>query len=131
MPEKIIIPVRGLSEAVAKTRAPLSIMVRADNFLFCSGLPPIDPQTGTIVRGDIAVQTRAVLEAMRYALETAGSSMDRVVKTTVFITNAAYFNVVNDIYREYFPEDPPARSFVAVASWPLEFDIEIECVALV
>jgi reactive intermediate/imine deaminase len=130
MAEKTVIPVQGLSEAVAKTGAPLSILVKADNFLFCSGLPPLDPETGTIVRGDIAVQTRAVLDAMRYALEKAGSSMEKVVKTTVFITNAAYFNVVNDIYREYFPQSPPARSFVAIASWPLEFDIEIECMAL-
>jgi 2-iminobutanoate/2-iminopropanoate deaminase len=115
MAEKTVIPVHGLSEAVAKTGAPLLILVKADNFLFCSGLPPLDPETGTIVRGDIAVQTRAVLDAMRYGLETAGSSMEKVVKTTVFITNAAYFNVVDDIYREYFPQSPPARSFVAIA----------------
>jgi len=128
--KKEIVPVPGLTDAVAKTGAPLSILVKAGGFLFCSGLPPIDPKTGELVKGDVATQTRAVLEAMKYALEHAGSSMDKIVKTTIYITNAAYFKTVNDIYRSYFPNDPPARTFVAMASWPLEFDIEIECVAL-
>lgn len=128
--KKEIIRVPGLTDAVAKTGAPLSILVKAGDFLYCSGLPPLDPKTGELIKGDIPTQTRAVLDAMKYALEHAGSSMDKVVKTTVFITNAAYFKTVNEIYREYFPKDPPARTFVPMASWPLEFDIEIECVAL-
>jgi 2-iminobutanoate/2-iminopropanoate deaminase len=127
---KEVIRVPGLTEAVDRTGAPLSILVRAGDFLFCSGLPPLDPKTGELIRGDIATQTRAVLDALKHALEAAGSSLDKVVKTTIFITNAAYFNTVNEIYRTYFPVDPPARSFVAMSSWPLEFDIEIECVAL-
>src|SRR5262245_55325917 len=127
---KQVVNVPGLTEAVGRAGAPLSILVRAGDFLFCSGLPPLDPKTGDLIRGDIQTQTRAVLEALKFALENAGSSLDKVVKTTVFITNAAYFKTVNDIYRTYFPHDPPARSFVAMASWPLEFDIEIECVAL-
>lgn len=130
MTRKQVVPIPGLSDAVARGGVPLSIMVRAGDFLFCSGLPPLDPKTGELIRGDIVTQTRAVLEALRHALETAGSSLDKVVKTTIFITNAAYFRTVNEIYRSYFPHDPPARSFVAMASWPLEFDIEIECVAL-
>ena len=128
--KKKIIRVPGLTEAVAKTGAPLSILVKAGDFLYCSGLPPLDPKSGELVKGDIQTQTRAVLDALKYALEHAGSSLDKVVKTTIFITNAAYFKTVNDIYRTYFPNDPPERTFVAVASWPLEFDIEIECVAL-
>jgi reactive intermediate/imine deaminase len=128
--KKEIIRVPGLTDAVAKTGAPLSILVKAGDFLFCSGLPPMDPKTGDLVKGDVATQTRAVLEALKYALEHAGSSLDKVVKTTIFITNAAYFKTVNEIYRGYFPNDPPARTLVAMASWPLEFDIEIECVAL-
>lgn len=128
--KKEIVPVPGLTEAVGKTGAPLSILVKAGDFLYCSGLPPLDPKTGELVKGDVATQTRAVLDALKYALEHAGSSLANVVKTTVFITNAAYFKTVNEIYRGYFPHDPPARTFVAMASWPLEFDIEIECVAL-
>jgi 2-iminobutanoate/2-iminopropanoate deaminase len=128
--KKEIIRVPGLTDAVAKTGAPLSILVKAGDMLYCSGLPPLDPKSGELIKGDVATQTRAVLEAMKYALEYAGSSLEKVVKTTIFITNAAYFKTVNEIYRGYFPNDPPARTFVAMASWPLEFDIEIECVAL-
>src|SRR5207247_10865185 len=119
-----IIPVPNLTDALAKACVPLSILVKAGDMLYCSGLPPLDPKTGELIKGDVATQTRAVLEAMKYALEHAGSSLDKVVKTTIFITNAAYFKTVNDIYRGYFPNEPPARTFVAMASWPLEFDIE-------
>jgi 2-iminobutanoate/2-iminopropanoate deaminase len=67
---------------------------------------------------------------MKLCLEAAGSSMDKVVKTTVFCTNTAWFDVFNTIYREYFEVDPPARTFVNVGSWPHPFDIEIECIAI-
>jgi 2-iminobutanoate/2-iminopropanoate deaminase len=128
--EKIIVPVPGLSDRLKKMNVPLSLLVRAGDFLFCSGMPPLDTKTGDLIKGDISTQTRAVLDAIKYSLESAGSSMDKVVKVTIYITNAAYFERVNGIYRTYFPNDPPARTFVAMASWPLEFDIEIECVAL-
>ena len=109
---------------------PLSPAVKANGFVFVSGMPPLDPDTGEMMRGDIATQTRWSLEAMKRILETAGSSLDRVVKVVVYIANAAYFPTVNQVYAEYFPTDPPARTFVTVGSWPMEFDIEIECVAL-
>ena len=128
--QKTIIPVPVLSDRISRMGVPLSPLVKAGDFLFCSGMPPLDAKTGELIKGDISTQTRAVLEAIKYALESAGSSMDKVVKVTIFITNAAYFKTVNDIYRGYFAKDPPARTFVAMASWPLEFDIEIECVAL-
>lgn len=130
MTERTIVPVPNLSEALAGTGVPLSLVVRAGDTLYCSGMPPLDPETGALVKGDIVTQTRAVLEALKHALESAGSSLDRVVKTTVFATNAAYFDTINTVYAGYFPKDPPARSFVVVGSWPREFDIEIECVAL-
>ena len=76
-------------------------------------------------------QTTAALEALKHALKSAGSSLDKVVKTTVYVSNAAYFPTVSRIYARYFPDKPPTRTFVAVGSWPLEFDIEIECIALV
>src|SRR5688572_24594449 len=101
--KKEIVRVPGLTDAVARTGAPLSILVKAGEFLYCSGLPPLDPKSGELIKGDIQTQTRAVLEALKYALEHAGSSLDRVVKTTIFITNAAYFKTVNEIYRTYFP----------------------------
>ncbi len=126
--ETVHVPV--LSEALVKHKVPLSLAVKANGFVFCSGVPPMDPKTGEIVKGDITVQTIAVLDSMKVVLEAAGSSLDRVVKATINIDNSAYFPTVNDLYRRYFPQDPPARTFATVGSWPWEFDIEIECIAL-
>lgn len=128
--EKNVVRVGKITEAIEKAKVPLSAAVRAGDFVFVSGLPPIDQKTGELVRGDIGKQTETVLENVKAALEAAGSSLDKVVKVTVFITNAAYFNRVNEIYARYFPHNPPARSFVTVGSWPWEFDIEIECIAI-
>lgn len=128
--DKEIIRVSPISEALAKIRAPLSPAVKANGFVFVSGLPPLDRQTGAVVKGDIEVQTELSLENVKAALEAAGSSLDKVVKVTIYVANAAWFPTVNAIYARYFPKDPPARTFVAVGSWPLEFDIEIECIAL-
>jgi len=106
-------------------------VVKANGFVFVSGLPPIDLATGRISNGDIATQTELSLKAVKHALESAGSSLDKVCKVTIYASNAAYFKTINEIYARYFTSSPPARTFVTVASWPMEFDIEIECVALV
>ena len=127
---KEIVRVPGISDALEKAKVPLSSAVKANGFVFCSGMPPMNPETGEIVRGDIETQTRAVLDCLKKVLEASGSSLDQVVKSIVFIANSAYFPTVNAIYKEYFPHDPPARTFATVGSWPWEFDIEIECVAL-
>lgn len=114
-----------------KLMTPLSKAVKAGGFLFISGMPPQDPTTGAMVEGDIKVQTKQVLENLKMLLEGAGSSMDKVVKSTVYCTNAAHFDSVNGIYRQFFTEDEfPARTFVTVGSWPRNFDIEIEVVAI-
>jgi len=127
---KQCVHVPGISEGIIKAGVPLSPAVRAGDLVFVSGMPPIDPASGAISRESIDVQTERVLENVKACLEAAGSSLDKVVKCTVFISNAGYFDAVNAIYARYFPADPPARTFVAVGSWPWEFDIEIECVAL-
>jgi len=119
-----------LSEALDRAKVPLSPVVKANGFVFVSGQPPLDAKTGELVRGDIRTQTEYVMENLKLCLETAGSSLDKVVKCNVFVSNIAYYDAVNEIYGRYFPVDPPARTFAAVASWPWEFDIEIECVAL-
>lgn len=119
-----------LSDALDAANVPLSPVVRANGFVFVSGQPPLDAATGELVKGDIRTQTRYVLDNVRLCLETAGSSLEKVVKCNVYVTNIAYYDAVNAIYAEYFPSDPPARTFAAVASWPWEFDIEIECIAL-
>ena len=128
--EKQVFRVGKLSEALEAARVPLSPVVKANGFVFVSGQPPFDARTGKLVQGDIRTQARASLDCVKLCLETAGSSLDKVVKCNVYVTNVAWYGAVNEIYAEFFPTDPPARTFAAVASWPWEFDIEIECIAL-
>ena len=131
--EKKIVNVPGHKQLMDEDRKPLvpiSPAVIANGFVYVSGQPPFDYTTGKLVFGDIQVQTRQVLENVKEVLAAAGSSMDKVVKTTVYCTNSGHFGLVNNVYREYFSEDPPARTFVTVASWPMAFDIEIECIAV-
>jgi len=127
---KEVVRVPGISEGIEQMKVPLSAAIKANGFVFVSGLPPIDPATGKIPLADIARQTELSLENVKRALEAAGSSLDKVVKVQVFCANAAYFPIINPIYARYFPKDPPARTFVAVSGWPMAFDIEIECIAL-
>ena len=128
MKHAVEVPV--LSETIRKLNVPLSLATRANGFVFVSGTPPLDPVTGALVKGDILVQTEASLTAMRRILEAAGSSMDKVVMVRIYAADAGFYAAINGVYAKHFPKDPPSRTFVPVASWPMEFDIEIECVAL-
>lgn len=109
----------------------LSPAVKAGGFVFCSGTYPLDMTTGEIVIGDIQVQTRQCIENLKTVLEAAGTTLDNIVKVTIFCSNSGYFEKVNEIYNEYFAEESPARTFVTVGSWMAAFDIEIECTAIV
>ena len=128
--EKQCIAVLGITEMLEKSNIPLSPAVKAGGFVFVSGMPPIDRDTGELIQGDIAAQTEQVLENLKACLEAAGSSLDKVVKCTVYAANSGYFAAINEVYVRYFRHDPPARTFAAVGSWPMPFDIEIECVAI-
>jgi len=128
---KEVVRVPVISDLMASAGLPLSAAIKAGGFVFVSGTPPVDLKTGQLLRGDIVVQTEACLEGLKSALEASGSSLEKVVKVTIYASNAAYYGTINKIYARYFPKQPPARTFVAVASWPAEFDIEIECTALV
>src|SRR5687768_3909829 len=121
MKEVIRVPV--LSDAIDRSNVPLSAAVKANGFVFVSGLPPIDMATGRLVEGDAARQTEVCLENVKATLEAAGSSLEKVVKVVVYSSNAAWFAKINEVYRRYFATDPPARTFVTVGSWPLEFDV--------
>jgi len=109
---------------------PYSQAIAANGLVFAAGQIPLDPRTGQPVPGDVRVQTRRVLENLKAVLEAAGSSMDRVVKTTVFLRDLNDFGAMNEIYGEYFKESPPARSTVQVVKLPRDAAVEIEAVAL-
>ncbi len=108
---------------------PYSQAVRSGNFLFCSGQIPLDPKSGQIVSGDIAAQTRRVLDNIAAVLRAEGLAFDSVVKTTIFLTNLGDFQTVNEIYGSYFKQNPPARSTVQVSALPKGANVEIEIVA--
>ena len=118
------------TELAPKAIGPYSQAIRANGFVFCAGQTPIDPAVGKLIDGDVPAQTRRVLHNLSAILEAAGTSLSRVVKTTVFLTDMANFKAMNEVYAEFFPEHPPARSTVAVAGLPLGAQVEIECIAL-
>ena len=98
--------------------------------MFVSGQIPIDPATGQFVAGGIAEQTERVLQNLSAVLEAAGSSLDKVVKTTVFLADMQEFAQMNEVYARFFTEAPPARATVAAAGLPRDARVEIEAVAL-
>jgi len=114
-----------------KAIGPYAQAIKANGFIYTAGQIPIDPKTGNFVEGGITAQTRQVLENLNAVLEAAGSSLDRVIKTTVFLKNMAEFAAMNEVYGEYLGTVKPARSTVAVAELPRGALIEIDLVALI
>lgn len=110
---------------------PYSQAVHVNGMLFTSGVIPIDPETNTLVEGDVTVQARQAIGNLKNLIEASGSSMDKVVKTTVFIKDMNDFGKINDIYKDFFTSDFPARSCVEVARLPKDVLIEIEAIATV
>ena len=112
-----------------KAIGPYSQAIEAGGFIFVSGQIPLIPATGEIVEGSVEVQTARVLENLKAILEAAGSSLESVVKTTVYITNMDDFAKVNGIYGQYFQENPPARVCVEVSKLPKGALVEIDVIA--
>jgi 2-iminobutanoate/2-iminopropanoate deaminase len=110
---------------------PYSQAIRAGGFVFASGQIPIDPATGEFVKGGVAEQTEQVLKNLAAVLEAAGSGLDQVVKTTVFLADMKDFPQMNEVYAKFFTGAPPARATVAAAGLPRDARVEIEAVALV
>lgn len=123
--EKIIISTKNAPAAIG----PYSQAVKVGNFVFVSGQIPIIPASGELVQGNIKHQTRQVLENLKHILEAAGSSLDKVVKTTVFMKDLGDYVEINDVYREYFSNKPPARAAVQAARLPKDVGVEIEAIA--
>lgn len=109
---------------------PYSQAIATEQFIFASGQIALDPATGQLIAGDVQDQTRRVLDNVNAVLEAAGSSLERVVKTTVFLTKMADFTAMNEVYATYFTAAPPARSTIAVAELPRGAAVEIEVIAL-
>lgn len=118
------------SDKAPKAIGPYSVANRVGNLIFTAGQLGLDPQTMELVPGGIRAETRQALTNIRHVLEAAGSSLDRVVKTTVFLRDMRDFIEMNEVYAEFFPKDPPARSTVQVAALPKGGAVEIEVVAV-
>ncbi len=109
---------------------PYSQGTRTDQMVFTAGQLPLEPATGKLAEGDIQDQTRQSLKNLQAVLEAAGAGLDSVMKTTVFLQDMGEFKLMNEIYAEFFPDNPPARSAVEVAALPLGARVEIEAIAL-
>lgn len=113
-----------------KAIGPYSQAVRANGFVFVSGQIALDPGTQELAPGDIKAQTERVLENLRGILQAAGSSLDKVVRTTVFLADMNEFASMNQVYARYFQQDFPARSTVQAARLPRDVRVEIDAIAL-
>ena|SRR5690554_3664284 len=125
-----------VKKVIATSKAPGAIgpysqAIMAGNLIYTSGQLPMDAQTGEMVDNDIVLQTRMSLKNVKAILEEAGSSMDKIVKTTVYLSDMANFGKMNEVYKEFFSGDYPARSAFQVARLPKDALVEIEVVAVV
>ena len=121
-------------QAIASPKAPKAIgpysaALRAGQWLFVSGQVPLDPETGAMLEGDIAAQTRRVLQNIGALLEAGGLSFGQVARTTVYLADMNDFSAMNDVYRTFFSEPYPARSTVQAARLPRDARIEIDVIA--
>jgi 2-iminobutanoate/2-iminopropanoate deaminase len=117
------------TEEAPKAIGPYSQAVGVGTLVFLSGQIPLDPATGEVVQGDIADQTRRVMENLSAVLRASGVSLSEVVRSTIYLTNLADFAKVNEVYGSYFPTEPPARATVQVAALPRGAAIEIDMIA--
>ena len=119
-----------LTDRAPKPIGPYSQAIRANGFLFVSGQVALDPKTGEMTETDIRKQTECVLENVRGIVEAAGSKMNHIVKTTVFLKDMSDFGTMNEVYAGYFTSTPPARSTVQVSRLPKDALVEIEVIAM-
>ncbi len=105
--------------------------IKSGNLVFTSGQIPLNPETGELINGDFKSEISQVLTNLNAVLKSGGSSLKQAVKLTVFLTDLSYFPQVNEVFKEFFPENPPARSAVQVSALPMNAKIEIEAVGSV
>jgi 2-iminobutanoate/2-iminopropanoate deaminase len=119
-----------ITGAAPQAIGPYSQAIKIGNFVFTSGQIPIDPKTGAFVEGGIAEQTEQVLRNLAEVLRAAGTGLEAVVKTTVFLADMDDFAAMNEVYGRYFSNEPPARSTVQAARLPRDARVEIEVIAV-
>jgi 2-iminobutanoate/2-iminopropanoate deaminase len=122
--ERSIVQTDDAPEAIG----PYSQAVRAGDLLFCSGQIPLDPSTGELVKLDAAGQARRCLENLEAVCRAAGAQLSSAVRCTVYLTDMGDFARVNDVYAEFFPDDPPARVAIQAAALPRGADVEIDAI---
>ncbi len=105
--------------------------IKSGNLVFTSGQIPLNPETGKLINGDFKSEISQVLTNLNAVLKSGGSSLKKAIKLTVFLTDLSYFPQVNEVFKEFFPENPPARSAVQVSALPMNAKIEIEAVGSV
>jgi 2-iminobutanoate/2-iminopropanoate deaminase len=120
-----------ITEHAPQAIGPYSQAIKAGGFVFVSGQIPIDPTTGLIVQAEVAAQTDRVLQNLKAILTAAGTSLDNVVKTTVFLKSMGDFAAMNEVYARFWKKAPPARSTVEVSRLPKDVLVEIDVIALV
>jgi 2-iminobutanoate/2-iminopropanoate deaminase len=118
------------TEQAPKAIGPYSQAIKSTGFVFASGQIPIIPETGEFVAGGIVEQTEQVIKNLSRVLEAAGSGLDRVVKTTVFLADMGEFAAMNEVYGKFFSAEPPARATVEASGLPRGARVEIEAIAL-
>ncbi len=118
------------TDAAPKAIGPYSQAVVHNGLAFLSGQIPLDPATGQLIEGGIEEQTVRVIENVKAVLAACGSSLDKVLKTTVFVKDMGEFAKMNEVYTKYFGENPPARSTVEAARLPRDVRVEIDCIAI-
>ena len=117
------------TDAAPQAIGPYSQAVTAGSLVFVSGQIPLDPATGALEPGDIAAQTRRVMQNLKAVLEAAGASLDTVVRTTIYLADLGDFRTVNEVYGGFFAAPPPARATVQVTRLPLDARVEIDAIA--
>ncbi len=124
MPKKVF-----QSKILPSTKAPYSQAIIYESFLFVSGQVAFDPEKKSVIKGSIEEETELSLRNLKTIIEEAGSSLEKVLKVTVFLTDMEEFQRFNEVYKKFFGEDPPARSCVEVKSLPFGAKVEIEAIA--
>ncbi len=125
--QKEIISTKDAPQAIG----PYSQAIRFGNLIFVSGQIPIDPEAGKILKGDIKEQTKLILENLNNVLAAGGTSLNDVLRTTIYLTDLENYPVVNETYTQYFNDMPPTRSTVQVAKLPMDAQIEIDAIACI